>query len=206
MKSTVQFWAVVRAGVTSTGAKVLQYFGHDGSFKTDPAHTEIMSESDAKMVVDARSIPGWEFAAVPCTVIFDIPDSMKAAGTERKMKVTAELVEAALHIAKRDISDGITRAELGVRVQPLCKPYINRLTQHDKKLGDLHETLADAVGVEFDTVDGRAVLDFYMYAPDGLCTNLLLEVDADGPVAAFEHGHSLSHLRWVREGGKSILQ
>lgn len=62
--------------------------------------------------------------------------------------------------------------------------YYNRLHELDDECGDLSDLIdwATAKGVDYELIDGKLLLDFYVYDKEELRDNLLIEFDEQGEI------------------------
>lgn len=109
------------------------------------------------------------------------------------MKLTNDLYRKIMKLAKdRAWGKGIY-AELGTRSIGLGPDWINRLDPRDEQDGaDLSDQvpLEEFVGDELPEVDGRVLLDLWLHNNEELCTNVMVELDADGIGAAYDPSYS----------------
>lgn len=80
--------------------------------------------------------------------------------------------------------------------------YFNCLTPGDDDGGDLYDTVPFKTlhRLSFEPVNGRVLLDFYVYDTEQLRSNLMVEFDATGLCAVFEPSYTPDAIMWFREG------
>lgn len=115
------------------------------------------------------------------------------------MKVTRELHKQINKAIKEQCGTGV-RAELGLRCGVKGEWY-NRLDPRDED-GDLFESTPWSLFAYYDfpEVDGRVLLDFYVYGNTGLLTNVMIEIDEQGIGAVYDPAYIDRCRVYTREG------
>ncbi len=105
--------------------------------------------------------------------------------THKSMKLTKYNIRDIRLIAK-DMQDNVRRIEVGERwLTDLVgrTEYYNRLHRLDDE-SDLSDTiaLADLTDTDFEIIDGKLLLDFYLYSNDAMLGNMLIMLDESNSI------------------------
>jgi len=119
------------------------------------------------------------------------------------MKLTTELYRAIHKMAKEQAWGKGIYCEVGRRSIGLGPGWDNRLDPRDEREGaDLEDQvpLKDYKGQDLAEVDGRVLLDLWVHNSEELCTNVMVELDAQGIGAAYSPSYTDDSRFYTREG------